>query len=362
MADLKAIASVDEFQADEDESTLQYNDTDLSSVSNVKRGSKKTAREKLVLQEGAEQITPAVDESADFTLSEVVGENEHDRQDSAKLSRALSKPTTSSYWSIAERIGFLKSLATFGRDWDALASHLVTKSAAQARNFFVRNAEDADFVEAVQLARGNQHLSLEERFASAELFVQRRNSHRQPTEVDLASRHQNERLNISNLLNAEVQEKSDIRSGFLTDWFGTDESGHASSSRTSNADQLQLGHYDLVYRRDDIPDRPYDDESPHTASRLTETASYNRPASASGYPLDRGDYGASYERREYYRDWNIEAYRGDHVSSSRTPYQPLRYDDRRQYPPAHLTGRNHLLPHGSRHGRDASAHRDSGRD
>ena len=43
---------------------------------------------------------------------------------------------TISYWSFAERAGFIKALTKFGRDWDAIAKFIGTKSTIQARNYY----------------------------------------------------------------------------------------------------------------------------------------------------------------------------------------------------------------------------------
>lgn len=103
-------------------------------------------------------------------LAKVQGVSSDPSEESSKRSRQ----STSSYWSVAERTEFLRSLAVFGKAWDSIAENLKTKSAAQARNYFVRNAEDAELVEAVSLARQHADLSLEERKVLANEFLQAR--------------------------------------------------------------------------------------------------------------------------------------------------------------------------------------------
>ncbi|KAI8806273.1 hypothetical protein BJ742DRAFT_817209 [Cladochytrium replicatum] len=43
---------------------------------------------------------------------------------------------TGSYWTVSEKERFTKSLAIYGRDWDAIARSIGSKSSVQARNFF----------------------------------------------------------------------------------------------------------------------------------------------------------------------------------------------------------------------------------
>ncbi|KAI8813496.1 hypothetical protein BJ742DRAFT_432276 [Cladochytrium replicatum] len=43
---------------------------------------------------------------------------------------------TGSYWTVSEKERFTKSLAMYGRDWDAIARSIGSKSSVQARNFF----------------------------------------------------------------------------------------------------------------------------------------------------------------------------------------------------------------------------------
>ncbi|KAJ1569302.1 nuclear receptor co-repressor 1, partial [Nowakowskiella sp. JEL0078] len=44
---------------------------------------------------------------------------------------------TVSYWSVAEKDGFLSSLDKYGRNWEAIAREIVSKTAIQARNYYV---------------------------------------------------------------------------------------------------------------------------------------------------------------------------------------------------------------------------------
>lgn len=79
-----------------------------------------------------------------------------------------SRQTTSSYWSIQERADFLRGVAANGKDWEAVATNLVAKSAAQARNYFARNAEIPEFVEAAAFGAQNveQPANVRERMAT----------------------------------------------------------------------------------------------------------------------------------------------------------------------------------------------------
>ncbi|CAO1618086.1 unnamed protein product [Sympodiomycopsis kandeliae] len=76
--------------------------------------------------------------------------------------------TTSSYWSIQEKAEFLRALAVHGKEWSVVSSTLGAKSAAQARNYFARNAEVPEFAEAAQVAERNadQPLSVRQQLAS----------------------------------------------------------------------------------------------------------------------------------------------------------------------------------------------------
>ncbi|KAK0552792.1 DNA-binding protein snt1 [Tilletia horrida] len=84
------------------------------------------------------------------------------------------RQSTSSYWSIDEKNEFLRSLAANGKEWNQVASTLQTKSAAQARNYFVRNAEDPDFIEAAKIGESNSSLDPAMREAAATAFHNRR--------------------------------------------------------------------------------------------------------------------------------------------------------------------------------------------
>jgi len=52
----------------------------------------------------------------------------------AYLKGGKKKPSTSSYWSVFEKTGFSKLLATHGKDWDAIADGLGSKTSVQCRN------------------------------------------------------------------------------------------------------------------------------------------------------------------------------------------------------------------------------------
>ena len=88
--------------------------------------------------------------------------------------KTKTRQPTSSYWSVAERSEFLRSLALHGKNWDAISSTLSQKSAAQARNYFARNAAEPDFVEAASLAEQNAELPLEEREKAASAFARQK--------------------------------------------------------------------------------------------------------------------------------------------------------------------------------------------
>ncbi|CAD6899969.1 unnamed protein product, partial [Tilletia laevis] len=84
------------------------------------------------------------------------------------------RQSTSSYWSIDEKNEFLRSLAANGKEWNVVASTLQTKSAAQARNYYMRNADDPDFVEACKLGERNVKLDPSMREAAASAFHNKR--------------------------------------------------------------------------------------------------------------------------------------------------------------------------------------------
>ncbi|KAL9939528.1 hypothetical protein V8E36_001345 [Tilletia maclaganii] len=95
---------------------------------------------------------------------------------SIPLAAGAKRPrqSTSSYWSIDEKKEFLRSLAANGKEWTRVAVTLQTKSAAQARNYFMRNAEDPDFVEAVRIGEQNATLDPAARNAAANAFHNQR--------------------------------------------------------------------------------------------------------------------------------------------------------------------------------------------
>ncbi|CAO1630262.1 unnamed protein product [Parajaminaea phylloscopi] len=84
------------------------------------------------------------------------------------------RQTTSSYWSIQERADFLRGVAANGKDWTAVATSLSAKSAAQARNYFARNAEVAEFVEAAALGEKNAELPADAREQAASEWIKER--------------------------------------------------------------------------------------------------------------------------------------------------------------------------------------------
>lgn len=84
------------------------------------------------------------------------------------------RQATSSYWSIQERADFLRGVAAHGKEWSAVAANLGAKSAAQARNYFARNAEVPEFIEAAAIAQQNAEQPLEMREQLALEWVKER--------------------------------------------------------------------------------------------------------------------------------------------------------------------------------------------
>lgn len=171
-----------------------------------------------------------------------------------------SRQTTSSYWSVAERNEFLRSLAIWGKDWDTIASRLSTKSAAQARNYFARNTEESEFMEALGMANENASLDLEKRQELATALIQKRalmaNERSQqlgiapPTGYFVSSQMTStipeglpsaaRGLNINSLLNEDVpSESASSRRASLNEWFGKDDKGEDSNDDTEEEDRGQ---------------------------------------------------------------------------------------------------------------------------
>ena len=68
----------------------------------------------------------------------------------------------------------MRWLPVYGKDWEALAAALPTKSPTQARNFYVRHAPENDFFRAaVEHAMGSAELGLEKRMQAASEFASR---------------------------------------------------------------------------------------------------------------------------------------------------------------------------------------------
>lgn len=76
------------------------------------------------------------------------------------------------HWSMSERAEFLRLLAIYGKDWNALAASFPAKTPAQTRNFFARHAsESSHFQEAAGLAQKHAHMSWEDKAHAAAAFV-----------------------------------------------------------------------------------------------------------------------------------------------------------------------------------------------
>lgn len=77
------------------------------------------------------------------------------------------------HWSMSERAEFLRLLAIYGKDWNALAAAFPAKTPAQTRNFFARHASESTyFQEAAALAQRHAAASWEEKSRAALAFVQ----------------------------------------------------------------------------------------------------------------------------------------------------------------------------------------------
>lgn len=190
-----------------------------------------------------------------------------------------SRQSTSSYWSVSDRNQFLRSLAIFGKEWDAIAENLTSKSAAQARNYFVRNAEEADFVEAVVLAKKNSELSVEQRSAYADEFLQDRMITAQtniertseyvseiPVQSDTNGAHKSG-LNISSLLNTNSTDHApDERH-----WFSKDAQSDDDTEEEDGPPRISS------FSETKMSNRPYF----HSQSPEVEVAAeHGRPSSA----------------------------------------------------------------------------------
>lgn len=336
MADLKAVATVDEVAVDEDELPAQGLYLEDAATCNFKRLPRNPNRDKRLHQLDKKKPNYLLrnDEGSNPEKNLTANDTDTERRDAEKTMRtAPTRTTTSSYWSIAERTAFLRSLATYGRDWDALANNLTTKSAAQARNFFVRNAEDADFVEAVQLAHTHENATIEERSAVADAFVQRRSSQQHLPESLPDSEPQNGRLNINSLLNTDVQNFKSARPASISEWFGTSVQHELHSPQSETNDRpARRGTTELHTYYDDR----FDDRR-HEADRLRRNYASvdgypHRPLSASGYFHDSGNFRPSYDRQVFQRHWETENHHHQlYGSVSRSSLQSMDVDARQHY-------------------------------
>ena len=171
-----------------------------------------------------------------------------------------SRQTTSSYWSVAERNEFLRSLATWGKDWDAISATLSTKSAAQARNYFSRNADEGEFVEAFTIASDNAGLPLQERQDLAAALIQRRaamttDKGQQPGVMPTSGYFANAStsdegeapvrgLNINSLLNEDAPAgDGTARRGSLNDWFGKEAKEDSNDDTEEDEQEREPGDY-----------------------------------------------------------------------------------------------------------------------
>ncbi|CEH14450.1 Nuclear receptor coregulator SMRT/SMRTER, contains Myb-like domains [Ceraceosorus bombacis] len=162
-----------------------------------------------------------------------------------------ARQPTSSYWSVAERNEFLRSLAIKGKDWDAVAEGLSNKSAAQARNFFQRNSVEADFAEAAAIAEQNADLPLQAREEAANVLALRRKGAEADapkggtfsgpggmsldSSVDAGPRG----LRINSLLNDEPSDRSSpstSRRPSVPDWFRSTQEGNGEQHLPHDTD------------------------------------------------------------------------------------------------------------------------------
>jgi hypothetical protein len=198
--------------------------------------------------------------------------------DDPKRPRAV----TSSYWSIAERNEFLRALSVVGKDWENVAASLTSKSAAQARNYFSRNAVDVDFAEAAALADQNSELPLEEREKAAQTLALRRKAAAEAEgprtgyfagpggmSLDSAADDSGPRgLRINSLLNDDTPAPAPAAKrapSAVPDWFGGRDGPQRSAS----------GH--------DAGDDTDDEDARPRSSAGGRVRTMSRPATASGH-------------------------------------------------------------------------------
>lgn len=267
-----------------------------------------------------------------------------------------SRQSTSSYWSLVERNEFLHSLAMHGKEWDVIAQNLSTKSAAQARNFFVRNAEDADLIEAVTLARDLSASSLEERAAAADALVQKRAQLTQMAQdgrerdslahvVGTDHGEQDERessppptksgLNISSLLNSDAD---DGRRSTIRHWFGKAEhSDDDTEDEDRPATDLSQAHAFRPPTSRIVPPAEHMERPGYVDDREVEqhrsSDPYNRPHMSMPPPPAylQGDYRAQRPVPSY---TSMQSYPSGSHGERHTPIARVPNLERAEYPMA----------------------------
>lgn len=110
----------------------------------------------------------AAAEALEALAGVVVPKKKKTRRDDAEPRSRSRGP----HWSMSERGEFLRLLALYGKDWNALAAAFPAKTSAQTRNFFARHAsESSHFQAAAALAAEQAELPWETRVAAADAFV-----------------------------------------------------------------------------------------------------------------------------------------------------------------------------------------------
>lgn len=327
------------------------NDSDLSntqmssgksidgSMNSSKRPRGARAKGAVSVEPNVEILAPA-QQAANIDDSVLTGAVMKTSVDDPNTKQRIRQPT-SSYWSVAERTQFLRSLSINGKDWDSVAQNLSTKSAAQARNYFSRNEKEADFVEAMNLANEQAGKPLEERIEAADKLMQKRAliSNSEPPSLhssippivesdahpelkeEPASRSG---LNINSLLNADGDANTarSARRASAQEWFGNEQQPPSASyshpvqpsyRSTSPYEQVRLPSREGTY----IP-QSYGVARMDNAYRSVE-ARHQSLEPSSRYPAVRSPTAftsmppSRYQQREYE---NVPS-RYENVSSSR---------------------------------------------
>ncbi|KAK0535203.1 DNA-binding protein snt1 [Tilletia horrida] len=210
-----------------------------------------------------------------------------------------ARQSTSSYWSIDEKNEFLRSLAANGKEWNLVASTLQTKSAAQARNYYMRNADDPDFIEAIKIGEHNSKLDPSAREAAATAFHNRRIADGAPVGIGTGRVQPPPPTPAASAPDAEESAPAAHR-GFQIMSLLNEQPSRPDSRSSSAPFSSQAGRDELG----EALDGPASSRrgAPSTDEDVTDEEEYAAPQAAphQGYPLHPPIHDAAYHRPEGY--------------------------------------------------------------